>query len=71
MTEKALEFAAQQIKNIFKEKDSNLSAEQAERMARRAVKSIDWDNSALMHKGLNWIANYIYSHRDVFFGTQD
>ena len=38
----------------------NISKNKACQLAKEIVQVIDWDNSALMHKGLSWIAkNYL------------
>ena len=63
MSEKALLAAMQHIKKVYLRKDPQLSDAQAECMAKDAVASIDWDNPALMHKDLTWIANDIYNRR--------
>jgi len=33
--------------------------------AQTAVKEIDWNNAALMHKGINWIAQRFLSRNGV------
>mgnify|MGYP001011949289 CR=1 FL=1 len=35
---------------------SNLELNQANQLAKNLVNKIDWNNSALMHKGFSWIA---------------
>lgn len=38
----------------------SLSYEESEELAKIVVGKIDWNNSALMHKGISWIAkNYL------------
>jgi hypothetical protein len=62
MTEKTMQYAKESLKTAFLRYGENLTATQAEALARQAVADIDWTDPALMHKDLNWIAR-IYLER--------
>ncbi|WP_077368416.1 hypothetical protein [Anaerosalibacter sp. Marseille-P3206] len=52
-----LDFAEKEIKNqMLTFLKRPMEEIEVERLAKEVVKKIDWDNSALMHKGLSWIA---------------
>lgn len=57
LTERTLKYAMHQVKSILMEKYPGVAEETAERYAKDIVNVIDWDNWALMHKGLRWITN--------------
>ena len=63
MTERGKNYVIQRIKNFFDEKFPDLPGDQTENMAREVVDAIDWENSALMHKGLRWIAEEVYREK--------
>ena len=63
MTERGKNYALQRIKDFFDEKFPDLPGDQTESMAREVVDAIDWENSALMHKGLRWIAEEVYREK--------
>jgi len=47
-------------KELLRFSKGRLSNDEAGKMAKVVVSKIDWNNSALMHKGISWIAkNYI------------
>lgn len=59
-TNKAMnEFARKELTSIIM-RLTKTEEPQARRVSDDIVKVIDWNNSALMHKGLSWIAkNYL------------
>lgn len=56
MSEKALKIAKQRIRQIFIRCKPELSPSQLDSLTDSIIVKIDWDNPALMHKGLKWIA---------------
>lgn len=63
MTERGVQYALREIKKHFDEKYPDLPEGRTESMAREVVDAIDWENSALMHKGLRWIAEEVYKEK--------
>lgn len=52
-----IEYAEKEIaKEIMYFSTKTLSNEKAKQLAEEIVSKIDWNNSALMHKGFSWIA---------------
>ena len=48
------------VKELLRFSKGRLSDDEAKDMAKVVISKIDWNNSALMHKGISWIAkNYI------------
>lgn len=63
MTEKVLQLAKAQIVEILRVKCTDLQFSDIEILSSRIVNTIDWNNSALMHKSLIWIVNsYLQNH---------
>lgn len=58
MSEKALALAFEQIKAVYTNDFPYYSDAKVSNMAENAIKIIDWNNSALMHKDLKWIARF-------------
>ncbi|MDF2609311.1 MAG: hypothetical protein K0R92_785 [Lachnospiraceae bacterium] len=55
-----VEFAERQVAENVKYYANEVSDNRATEIAKDIVKLIDWNNSALLHKGLSWIAqNYL------------
>lgn len=55
MSEKCLQSARDRVAKIILFELPETSEQKAESMAKQIVAEIDWDNEALMHKGLTWI----------------
>ncbi len=58
LSEKCLQGARDRVAKIILFELPETSEQKAESMAREIVAWIDWDNEALMHKGLTWITEY-------------
>lgn len=57
---KFIDFTEKEVAKNVKYYANVLSDERANEIAKDIVKLIDWNNSALMHKGLSWITkNYL------------
>lgn len=57
--QQALSLLTDCITTFLAPEDSKISKEIAEKI----VKTIDWDNSVLMHKGISWMAkDYLYKN---------
>lgn len=61
ITKDFIEFTEKEMASQFlRFSKTPLEMEHAKQLAKEAVGRIDWNNSALMHKGLSWIAkNYL------------
>lgn len=55
MSEKALLIAKEEILRVIQANRPKLSYEEAVELAEQLLEAIDWDNPALMHKGIEWI----------------
>lgn len=52
-----VEFAEKEIQiQILRFTKNSILEEKSKELAKEVVSIIDWDDSALMHKGLSWIA---------------
>lgn len=58
MSDKAIAIAMSQISNALEIRFPNFEKEQICELAKNIVELIDWNDSALMHKDLRWIANF-------------
>lgn len=55
-----VEFAKKELTSIIMRLVSTIEESNATQISNDIVKIIDWNNSALMHKGLSWMAkNYL------------
>lgn len=55
-----IEFAKKELTSIIMRLVSSIEESKANQISNDIVKVIDWNNSALMHKGLSWMAkNYL------------
>lgn len=55
-----LAFVEKEVAENVKYYINGVSTKRADEIAKDIVKLIDWDSSALMHKGLSWITqNYL------------
>jgi hypothetical protein len=55
-----IEYAEKQVAGNVKYYANELSESKINEIAKDIVELIDWNNSALLHKGLSWIAqNYL------------
>lgn len=43
--------------------NGEMNLDEASRLARNTISKIDWKNSALMHKGMSWIAKYVMENQ--------
>lgn len=55
MSEMALLLAKEEIIRTVQENYSEDSYDEASKLSEDLIKKIDWDDSALMHKGISWI----------------
>lgn len=54
------EFAKKELTSIIMRLSNSMEESKANQISDDIVKVIDWNNSALMHKGLSWMAkNYL------------
>ena len=56
MSEQALQLALETIKDIYRFDIPEFNEEQIDALAKETMVAIDWNDSALMHKDLKWIA---------------
>lgn len=64
MSEKALLIAKEEIIRTVQKINPDTTYEEASDLAAELIDIIDWDNSALMHKGISWITEfYLKSQR--------
>ena len=55
-----IDFAQKELTSIVMRFLNNIEEKKANQISKEIVKLIDWNNSALMHKGLSWMAkNYL------------
>lgn len=55
-----VEFAKKELTSIIMRLVNSIEVSKANQISNDIVKVIDWNNSALMHKGLSWMAkNYL------------
>ncbi len=55
-----IEFAKKELTSIIMRLVNSIEESRANQISDDIVKVIDWNNSALMHKGLSWMAkNYL------------
>jgi len=60
------DFAEKELANYVKKFSNEIDKNNASQIAKDIIKLIDWDNSALMHKGLSWIAkNYLIQQKMI------
>ena len=53
-------FARKELVSIVMQLTNTIEENKAIQISNEIIKIIDWDNSALMHKGLSWMAkNYL------------
>ena len=55
MSEMALLLVKEEIIRTVQENYSEVSYDEASKLSEDLIKKIDWDDSALMHKGIAWI----------------
>jgi len=61
VSEKFIQGATLLLAEEFRRFNSALTLEDSIDLAKYVIPKIDWENEALMHKGLGWIAkNYLY-----------
>lgn len=58
MGEKALKLAKEDILKTIQNIRPEISTEEMESLSEEILKEIDWDNPALMHKGIAWIVDF-------------
>lgn len=61
MSEKALLIAKEEIMRVIQTNRPRLSYDEASDLADQLLESIEWDNPALMHKGIEWITMFYLS----------
>jgi hypothetical protein len=61
VSEKFIQGAVLMLADEFKRFNDGLTFEDSVELSEKVMSRIDWENEALMHKGLGWIAkNYSY-----------
>ncbi|MEE1314345.1 MAG: hypothetical protein UHS49_01075 [Faecalimonas sp.] len=61
-----LEFAEKELVVCVMRFANGIGESKASQIAKEIIEKIDWNNSALMHKGLSWMAkNYLTSQKLV------
>lgn len=65
MSEKALQLALETIKDVYRFDFPEFSEEQINTLAQEALAAIDWNDPALMHKDLKWIARRFLKHKGI------
>ncbi len=58
MSEKALLLAKEEILRVIQINRPSFSYDEATELAERLLGTIEWDNPALMHKGIEWITEF-------------
>ena len=58
MSEKALLIAKEEMLRVIQTQRPQLSYDEANDIAEKLLDVIDWDNPALMHKGIEWITSF-------------
>ena len=66
MSEKMKRYIANELKNEIKEILVNeRTTEELDELANDALAKIDWEDSALMHKDMKWLANYYLQIKNI------
>lgn len=66
MSEMALLLVKEEIIRTVQENYSEVSYDEASKIAEDLIKKIDWDDSALMHKDIAWITkSYLNSFKKI------
>lgn len=63
MTEKAIMIARQEMIQTIWQEQPQFSYEEAAQIANQILSQIDWNNSALMHKGISWITRFYLNNQ--------
>ena len=58
MSEKVLELARDEILQTIQKAYPDITLVEAQGLSDELLNSIDWSNSALMHKSISWITNF-------------
>ncbi len=59
-------FSEKEMTTCVKRYAKQMDESRASQVAKEIVKLIDWGNSALMHKGISWIAkNYLLQQKMI------
>ena len=66
MSEKALLIAKEKIIGVVLKNMPQLSYDEASALSDQILSEIDWNDPALMHKDLEWIATFFLKNRVVF-----
>lgn len=56
VTKDFIEYAEKKLSKEIVRFDKSVEVIQSRELAKQIVAKIDWENSALMHKGFSWIA---------------
>lgn len=64
MSEKALLIAKEKIIGVVMRKMPHLSFDDASAISDQIISEIDWDDPALMHKDLEWIASFFLRNKE-------
>ena len=66
MDREFVEYAEKEMTSCVLNYSNQIEFSKANSIAKDIVKLIDWNNSALMHKGLSWIAkNYMLQNKII------
>lgn len=66
MNSEFIDCAEKEVTFYVKRFMDSMEESKAAQIAKEIVKSIDWNNSALMHKGLSWMTkNYLIQKKMV------
>lgn len=67
-----MKFAEKEMQiQILKFTKNSILEEKAKKLAKEVVSMIDWNDSALMHKGLSWIAKNFLVEEDYGYRVKD
>lgn len=69
VSKEMIEFVKSELTAIVMRMVNTMEKSKAEQISDDIVKIIDWNNSALMHKGLSWMAkNYLLNYLSTSCG---
>lgn len=66
MNQEMIDYTEKEMSSLVMRFAKNVEVTRASQIAKDIVAKIDWNNSALMHKGLSWIAkNYLIQQKII------
>ncbi|MBQ8803332.1 MAG: hypothetical protein IJZ53_06850 [Tyzzerella sp.] len=60
-----IKFAEQELATVVKRFANSVEEVKATQIAKEIVELIDWNDSALMHKGFSWMAKNYLAQKDM------